>query len=173
MDREKIERLAMDSAAGELNEDVKALLQEYLAEHSQAKKWFLEMQETYSNTQAAFDVKTAYIKKTSENKPSLKFDWLPFLRIAAIVVISVCTGIAAGRWSKQNVPQQESELIVKTPAVSAKRDSFSLDNLGEGFWRNKITAMLNPSPTRVHIEKSSGRSLLEQYQQYLKERNHE
>ena len=55
MNCEQIERLAMDSAAEQLNEDVEALLQEYLTEHSEANKLFLDMQEIYENTKVAFN----------------------------------------------------------------------------------------------------------------------
>ena len=43
MEREAIERLAMDSAAGELNQDAEALLRTYLAEHPQANEWAEDM----------------------------------------------------------------------------------------------------------------------------------
>ena len=66
MEREAIEKLAMDSAAGQLNEDAETLLKEYLAEHPEAKKWFQDMQEIYANIQVAFNEKTAPVKKDDE-----------------------------------------------------------------------------------------------------------
>jgi hypothetical protein len=170
MEREIIERLAIDSAAGELNEDIETLLQDYLAEHQEAKIYFLKMCEIYSKTQAAFDIKTASIKKQSAIQPSLKFNWFPLLRTAAVIVISACLGIIAGRLSKQNLLQQESKYIALNSGISAKRTGLNLDDLGEGFWQKKIAAMVNPSPVREHRENNSSPSLLKQYRQYLKEK---
>ncbi len=172
MDREIIERLAMDSAAGELNEDVEALLQDYLSEHKEKKLWFLEMLETFRKTQDAFEVKTDLIKRQAEKKIPRKFNWSPVMRWAAVIIISACIGAAAGRWIKPETTQQKPNVLV-TDTSSAKRTSFNLDNLDDGFWRNKIKAIINSSPAGIHMEKSSGKSLLEQYRQYLKERNHE
>jgi|WetSurMetagenome_2_1015567.scaffolds.fasta_scaffold234321_2 hypothetical protein len=170
MEREIIERLAIDSAARELNEDTEILLQDYLSEHNETNKLFLEMQEIYKKTQAAFDVKTASIKKQFAIEPSLKFNWFPLLRAAAVIVISVCIGIIAGRLSKQDIPQQESKYIALNSNVSAKRTGLNLNDLGEGFWKKKIAAMVNPSPVREHREDNSVHSLLERYRQYLKEK---
>ena len=74
MNPETIERLAIDSAAGQLNEDIEILLREYLSEHPAEKKCFSEMQEIYNKTQIAFDSKTAFVKDTKENKTPIKFN---------------------------------------------------------------------------------------------------
>ena len=170
MEREIIERLAIDSAAGELNEDIDILLQDYLAEHKDANKLFQEIRNIYNKTQAAFDIKTASFKQPSAIKPSLKFNRLSLLRTAAIIIISACIGIIAGRWSMQDMPQQESKYAAVNSDASAKRTGINLNNLGEGFWQEKIAAMVNPSPVREHREDNSGHSLMEQYRQYLKEK---
>jgi hypothetical protein len=176
MDRERIERLALDSAAGQLNEDAEALLKEYLAEHSEENKWFLEIQEIYSSTQAAFDAKADFTKEQAENKMPRRFSIFPVMRWAAVIIISVCIGAAAGRWSKSELTQPKPEQTVSS-TFSTKGNETSLedflDNFGDGFWRDKITAMLNPSPAKIYREKSSVPSLMEQYRQYLKERNYE
>ncbi len=172
MEREIIERLAMDSASGELNEDVETLLQEYLSEHNDVNKWFLEMRDIYNKTQAAFDAKTAFIKQHKTDNPSLKFNWFPVMRWAAVIIIAVCIGAAAGRLSKQKAPLQKHN-VVATDTSFAKKTTFNPGNISNDFWRNKITAMVNPSPVKIHIEKSSGSSLLETYKKYIKESNHE
>ncbi|MBN2591497.1 MAG: hypothetical protein JXA96_16650 [Sedimentisphaerales bacterium] len=173
MDREIIERLAMDFSAGELNEDVQTLLQEYLAEHHEENMCFLQMQNIYRDTQETFNTITASFKQNTEKNFPIRFKWIPFIRLAAVIVISACIGIAAGRWSKQDILQQESGKVISNYSPFVKKSGLNLDDLGEGFWHNKITAMLNPSPAREHIKSKSGSSLLEQYKLYLKERNHE
>ena len=55
MEREIIERLAVDLAAGELNEDVEALFRSYLAEHSEADKWAQDMLQVYEKTETAIE----------------------------------------------------------------------------------------------------------------------
>ncbi len=172
MNPETIERLAIDSASGQLSEDVEALLREYLAEHPEENKYFLEMQAIYNKTQIAFDSKITFINQPAENKIPIKFNYFPIIRWAAVIVIAACIGVIAGRISKQDVPQQESKLVVAS-ATSTPKTGFNLDDLGEGFWRNKITAMLNPSPERIQREYNSSPSLLEKYRSYLKEKNHE
>ena len=57
MRREIIERLAIDSAAGELNEDMEALFRAYLAEHSEAKKWAEDLSDVFEKTEAAIAAK--------------------------------------------------------------------------------------------------------------------
>lgn len=176
MDREKIERLALDSSTGELNEDVEALLKKYLEEHPEENNWFLEMQEIYSSTQAAFVIKTDFMKEQAENRVLRKFSILPVMRWVAVIIISVCIGAAAGRWSKSGTAQQNTQQAVssagQTKGHAASLEDF-LNNFGDGFWRDKITAMLNPPPAKVYREKTSAPSLMEQYRQYLKERNDE
>ena len=64
MEREQIERLAIDSAAGELNEDMQALFEEYIAGHPEAKKYVEDMLGIYENTDAAIIAKTQHTIKT-------------------------------------------------------------------------------------------------------------
>ncbi|MEJ2650058.1 MAG: hypothetical protein P8016_16810 [Sedimentisphaerales bacterium] len=176
MDRERIERLAIDSAAGQLNEDAEALLKEYLAEHSEESNWFSDMQEIYKKTQAAFHAKTDFAKEQAESKIPQKFSMFPVIRWAAVIVISVCIGATAGRWSKSELTQPKpGQTVSSTFSTKGNETSLEdfLDNFGDGFWRDKITALLNPSPVKIYKEKSSVPSLMEQYRQYLKERNYE
>jgi hypothetical protein len=172
MEREAIERLAIDLSAGELNEDAQALFNEYLAGHPEANKWLLDMQETINQTQAAFNAKTASTKPTAI-KPPLQLKWLTFIRWAAVIAIAVCIGAAAGRWSKPAVPQQKPPQVTASIDSPAKRQGFNLDDLGEGIWRDKVTAMLNPPPQKIHKDYVPGPSMWEKYRQYIKERHYE
>ena len=178
MKRDAIERLAIDSAAGELSEDTEALLKEYLAEHPEAKKWVLGMQVIYEKTEAAIDekVKTAYesvVKQPAVIKPSSRLKLLPLIRWAAVIVIASCVGAAIGRWSKPSVlPQQPGPVTVSTGSA-IKRPSFDLEDMGEGFWREKVVAMLNSPSTKIQKDYITGPSLWEKYRQYIKERRYE
>ena len=173
MNPETIERLAIDSAAGQLSKDVEILLLEYLAQHPEEKKCFSDMQEIYNKTQTAFDSETAFAKEPKENKTPIKFNYYPLIRWAAVIVIAACIGIIAGRFSKQDVSQQETKLISASFATSTQKAGFNPDDLGDGFWRDKIMAMINPSPKKIQIQNNSSTSLREQYRSYLKEKNNE
>ena len=73
MEREAIERLTIDSAAGELNEDAEALLRTYLAEYPQANKWAEDILQIYYRTEAAIKTKATHgdlRKITPEITPS-------------------------------------------------------------------------------------------------------
>ncbi|MHC4169718.1 MAG: hypothetical protein ACYSWQ_22455, partial [Planctomycetota bacterium] len=58
MERDAIERLAIDSASGELNDDAETLLREYLAGHAEANRWAEEVQWLCEKTEAAIHAKT-------------------------------------------------------------------------------------------------------------------
>ena len=94
MKRETIERLAIDVAAGELNEDAEALLDAYLAEHPQAKQWAEQMLTTYESTQEAIAEKTSWVNATAGTAPlgkkpkgwmKLRSGW----RSAAVVILGI------------------------------------------------------------------------------------
>ena len=170
MEREAIERLAMDSAAGQLNEDAETLLQEYLAEHPEANKWFQDMLEVYNQTKVMFDTKTASVKQLKENKLISKFNWFPVMRWAAIVIVAVCIGAIAGRWTKPEVPQQELQQVNASSDTITKSQGIRLEDIGEGFWRDKIMAMLNSSPEEIYRSNIDGPSLWEKYNKYKGEK---
>jgi len=170
MEREAIEKLAMDSAAGQLNEDAETLLQEYLTEHPEAKKWFQDMQEIYANTQFAFNEKTASVKQPTENRPSLKFNWFPVFRLAAVIAIALTIGAAAGRWSKSQVPNQKQQQVIASSDTDIKSQGIRLEDIGEGFWREKVMAMLNSPPEEIHRSNIDSPSLWEKYNKYKGEK---
>ena len=80
MKRETVERLAMDSAAGELSEDAEALFQTYLDENPQAKQWAEDVRQVYGETEAAIQAKTALAnsqKAAPHMTPAYRVNWLP------------------------------------------------------------------------------------------------
>lgn len=170
MDRESIERLAIDSAAGQLNEDAEALLKEYLAEHSQAGEWFTDIKEIYDNTQAVFDTKTAPAK--TESKPAQKIYRLPVVRRAAIIIFAVFLGAAAGRWSNSPSPVEKPGRITAYHDPDTSKMSLNPDDIGESFWRRKAVAMITSS-SGIKKDHVTGPKLWEKYRQFIKEKNYE
>jgi len=173
MDRNAIERLAIDSAAGQLNEDAEALLKEYLAEHSEANKWFLDIRDIYGKTQAAFDVKTAFTKQSTGKKPFLKLNWLPVARWAAVVIFAAFIGVTAGRWSKSPTLEPNPQRTITSQGPATEQPSFDLESIGESFWREKAVAMLTSPSSRIQKDYVTGPKLWEKYRQFIKEKNYE
>ena len=178
MERESIERLAIDSAMGELNEDAEMLLIEYLAEHSEAKQWSIEMLADYNMAASAVNTKTKETATTSRmtfvKKPKILsgLNWRPIARWAAVVVFASLVGMGFGRWSKEegyyaktSHEKIEHNLPVKRSVANVLRDDGS-------FWHKKAVAFLEPSkyPRRKPFIKKA--NLLELYRK-SKEMNHD
>ena len=178
MKRETIERLSMDLSAGQLNEDVQALLSEYIAEHPETNKWLLDIQEIYKKTDSAISAKIAPAGTAGKIKLPLKFKFWPIARQVAVIIFAAFIGASIGRCTKKPVVEIKKEyvqVLASSPQI-ANRSGFNIDNLGEGFWRDKITAILNPSPAKVQTSYNNGTSLfelLERYRQYIKEKHYE
>jgi len=178
MKREIIERLAIDSAAGELNEDTEALFRAYLAEHPDASKWVENMLEIYEKTGAAIDAKTKHAiradtgEKVVGTRHRSHVHWLPIARWAAVVVFAACVGAGVG-WSRSNVLPQKQKSVTVSPSITAKQPSFDLEDIGEGFWRNKAIAMLNSPSEKIHTNYIAGPSLWDKYRKYIKEKHYE
>ncbi|MBN2182672.1 MAG: hypothetical protein JW715_12240 [Sedimentisphaerales bacterium] len=174
MEREAIERLAIDSAAGQLNEDMQAIFAEYLAANPQANKWAEDMMEVYKMTETAISSKTKPAVRTDAGVKALPiFHWQPIARWAAVVVFSAFIGLAAGRWSKQPVvPQGPTQETVASDWTSRTR-YLDPASIGESFWREKVLAMFQAKPTAAVNIKIMNHSLWEKYRQFIKERNYE
>ncbi|MHC4744736.1 MAG: hypothetical protein ACYS8Z_22710, partial [Planctomycetota bacterium] len=113
MNRETIERLAMDAAAGELSEDVEVLFGAYLAEHPEANEWAAGMTSIYEMTEAAIDAKTkGAAPPMVEKKSSVPINWFAAGRWAAVIAIAMFAGFSAGRWSQ---PVRTRVEIVRVP----------------------------------------------------------
>ena len=62
MQREIIERLAMDRTLGELTEDAAALFETYLGEHPEIQEWAGQMAQTCELTRETINKKTQVLK---------------------------------------------------------------------------------------------------------------
>ncbi len=179
MEREQIERLTIDSAAGELNEDTQVLFEEYLAKHPEAKKYVDDMLGIYEKTDTAIIAKTQHAVKMDLNtaditvKSRSRVFWLPIARWAAVFIFAAFVGIAVGRWSKSPV------LVDNTGQIAAYRDSaehqknFDLENIGDSFWRDKALAMITPQSDSIQTDSVTGPGLWDRYREFIKEKNYE
>jgi hypothetical protein len=178
MEREQIERLAMDSAAGQLNEDAQMLFEEYLAEHTEANNWARDMLGIYRKTETAITEKTkrAVMPEMSMNKAETKpysmSYWLPIARWAAVVVLASLIGAAIGRWTKSPVPS-ERPYVSAYPDLAMNRTGPDMENTGESFWREKALAMFQAKPLTAHTGSITGPTLWEKYRQLIKEKHYE
>jgi hypothetical protein len=178
MEREIIERLAIDSAMGELDEDVKMLLAEYLAEHRSAKQWYDEILEDYEMTASAVNtkIKEAALMPpvTSVKKAAvlLNLNWRPIARWAAVLIFASLVGVGIGRWSKERKFYARSS-FQETERNLPSKESIANALRGDGsFWHKKAIAFLEPSkyPKRKPFARKT--NLLELYRK-SKEMNHD
>jgi hypothetical protein len=179
MEREQIERLAIDSAAGELNEDAQALFEEYLAEHSETKKYVEDMLGIYEKTDAAINAKTQHAVKADLNTANISVKshsrvlWLPIARWAAVVIFAAFVGIAVGRWSKSPVLVDNTGQIATHPDSAVQQRIYDLDNTGDSFWRDKAVAMMASRPISIQEDSVANPGLWEKYRQFIKEKHYE
>jgi hypothetical protein len=173
-----IERLAIDSASGELSEDAQCLLDAYLAEHAPANEWAQSILRVYRRTEAAIGAKTKATDARSENtplkiKPMFPSRWRPALRWAAVVIFAALIGVGAGRWSRSNVlPAGHPERKTFRPILAASRQGLDMD-IGKSFWRAKAAAMFEARPYhQVNAAVHPG-GLWQKYEDYIKENHHE
>jgi hypothetical protein len=179
MEREHIEKLAMDSATGQLNEDAQTLFEEYLTEHPGANQWAEDMLEIYRKTETAFAEKTklAVVPGTSMTnagtKPYSVSHWLPIARWAAVVVFAALIGAAIGRWTNSPIPTEGPGPASAYPGLTVRQTGPGTENTGESFWREKALAMFQAKSSTAHPASTTGPTLWEKYRQLIKEKHHE
>jgi hypothetical protein len=176
MNREIIERLAIDSVAGELNEDTEALFQIYLSGNPQAQRWAEDVRQIFHETEAVIQEKTTLAsdqKSTSRMTPALRVSWLPVARWAAAIVFVIFIGFTAGRWEVTDPVQR---IVVHEPDSNLKPVETVTD-LKEKyvgtFWGDKMLALVDNSARRQHTANLSDTRSWDTYRQYIKEKNHE
>jgi hypothetical protein len=151
MEREIIERLAIDSAAGELNEDVEALLRAYLAEHPEAGPDSEEMLRVYKETAAAVEAKT---RGTDAGKPAVKMNrrtypaWRSFGRLAAALIFGALIGFAGGRRHTTGATGRVAFIKPQRPAEQVKTISDLKEEYAGTFWGDKVLALMEQKPGR-------------------------
>ncbi len=151
MERETIERLAMDAALGELNEDAAALLDAYLAEHPEAKARAQQMEILCNRTQEAIDAKAHSQPVYCLGRPRVSTRWTAALRWAAVIVVSLLLGAITGRWfAPREVALVRNVAVAPPPRTLLGGWQELLANPGQGFWASKAAALWQPqSPRRA------------------------
>jgi hypothetical protein len=177
MKREIIERLAIDSAAWELNEDTEALFRAYLYDRPEANQWAEDMLQIYRMTEVTIQTKTktalADITQPIKVKPQRRLNWLQITRWAAVVVFAACIGVVAGRWSKSDITTQRPRIVAGAPDLTEQRPVRNLRNIDSGFWRDKAVAMLSVKPHSINGVIIQSNGLWDRYRQYVKEKYNE
>jgi hypothetical protein len=152
MEREVIERLAMDAELGELNEDTRLLLDAYLARCPEEKQWAEEMAAFCRRTQEAVSTRAeqpAAVPVVARHpRPSLP--WGTVARWAAVVFVSAAIGAGLGRPFKSHPAPSGPGIAVDTVRTAASRNRQDIvTGSAGGFWQTKAATMLQPRPQRA------------------------
>ena len=178
MERDIIERLAMDHALGELDTDTAVLFEAYLAEHGEVRHWAQAMTETCTQTRKAISQKTQPID-AKRHVPRLRGlwpdarAWQTWGRWAAVIFICLGLGIVAGRWSRPQVATPRTVVVQaeSTSAPSGWRQVLSRPS--QGFWESKAVAMLQTRSEEIPRAHTAQRNLWDRYRQPKKEWRYE
>lgn len=174
MKREAIERLAMDSAAGELNEDVQALFDAYLAEHPQAGQWAEDIAGVYKDTEAAIEAKTRDAN-AGAGMPAVKVNRLPYLNWrsfgrAAALIVAALIGFAGGRWPINGKTGRIAFIKPERPAEQVKTISDLKEQYAGTFWGKKVLALVEHTSPERYQAGFQDSSFWQIYRQYIKEK---
>jgi hypothetical protein len=178
MKREIIERLAIDSAAGELNEDIQALFDAYLAEHPQVGQWAEDIAGVYKETAAVIDAKTSgadaggAISVIKINR-QLHLNWFSFGRWAAALIVAALIGFTGGRWPINGKTSRITFTKPDRPQEHVKTISDLKEEYAGTFWGKKVLALVEQRPAKRYKADFHDVSFWKIYRQYKKEKPHE
>ena len=178
MERETIERLAIDQALGELDVDTAALFQAYLAEHAEARDWAQAMARTCVRTRQAIRQKA----QPADEHPRLDqvrapwsrtIAWQTYGRWAAVILVSLAVGATLGRRSRPSASAPKTIVVQaqSTPGQQGWRQILSKPELG--FWETKAVAMLQPKTDEILSTHLGRRGPWDRYRQRRKGRSYE
>jgi hypothetical protein len=178
MKREAIERLAIDSTAGELNEDVQALFDAYLGEHPQAGQWAGDIAGVYKDTEAAVDAKTSDadaggVIPVIKTKRLLRAKWWEIGRVAAALIVAALIGFTGGRWPINGKTSRITFTKPDRPAAQVETISDFKDKYAGTFWGDKVLALVEQRPAKRYKADFQESSFWKTYRQYKKEKPHE
>jgi len=176
MKRDMIERLAIDSASGELNEDAEALFQFYLSGNPQAKQWAEDVRSVYDQTEAAIQTKTILAGDQKAAPPMIRVkrvNWLPVARWAAAIIFGTIIGLTAGRWKATD---KTNKMAVQEPDLN----QMSVETIADlkekyvgTFWGDKMLAFVDNTSRHQHEAPLRDIRSWDTYRQYIKEKHHE
>jgi anti-sigma factor RsiW len=178
MERQIIERLAIDHALGELDADTAALFEAYLAEHAEARPWAQAMAQTCTQTREAIRQKT----QPTDEHPRLDrtgtpwprtIPWQTYGRWAAVILVSLAIGAAVGQ--RFRAPVSTPKTVVLRAQSTAEPQGWRqiLSKPERGFWETKAVAMLQPKTNEIPSTHPGRRGLWDRYRQQRKGRSYE
>jgi len=178
MKRERIEKLAVDYAAGELNEDGQVLFKMYLAEHPEENRWAKDIMRIYEKTKAAIDAKTMD-SGANDKRPFIKKNRLLLLKFkmlghsAAAVVLGTLIGFSAGRWGITDKMNRATLMEAGWAPRQVKTTSDLKEKYAGTFWGNKVLALLEHTPGQRHKADFQDIEFWYKYRQYIEEKRYE
>jgi hypothetical protein len=178
MKREVIERLAIDSAAGELNDDALALFDAYLAEHPQAGQWAEDILRIYKETETAIDAKTRDAD-AGVGMPAVKISrlselkWLSFGRWAAALIVGALVGFTGGRWPITGKTSSVDFAQLQEPAAQVETISDLKEKYAGTFWGDKVLALLESRSGQRYKADFQDVGFWHEYRQRIKEKHYE
>ncbi len=178
MTREQVERLAMDRAAGELNPDAEALLEQYLATNPEARSWADEMAAAHTQTQAAIaarveDLDTSVLVRPVHSTAGSDAGRWSILGRAAVVLFAVLIGMGIGRWSQPPKITSKPTYLDADNTPAQKSLSVGLPGSVGGFWRGRALASLQTRPYRTKEVTRPKEGFWGRYKPSLKENSYE
>ena len=178
MERETIERLAMDRTLGELDPDTTALLDAYLAEHPEMRTWAEGMSQTCERTRDAISRKAQSDRIDDRAREAhvhrlAVISWWTLARWAAVILISLGIGAGVGRQFRPDVPAPPAA-VAGAPSTPARAGWGRIVGASEdSFWEAKAVAMLKPKVYEPSRARAAGTGLWDRYRQSRKERSYD
>jgi hypothetical protein len=178
MKREVIERLAIDSATSELNEDVEALFRAYISAHPQAGQWAEDIARIYKETDVAIGAKTRGAD-VADGMPVIKISrlselkWLSFGRWAAALIVGALIGFTGGRWPITGETGSVDFAKLQEPAAQVETISDLKEKYAGTFWGDKVLALLESRPGQRYKADFEDVDFWHEYRQYIKEKHYE
>jgi len=178
MERDIVERLAIDQALGELDSDTTALFEAFLAEHAEARHWAQAMAQTCTTTREALRHRTQAVDGSRHVVRVRAFwpgvaAWRTWVRWAAVIVICLGLGTTAGRWLMPHSTSPKTIVVQAEPIPTSEGWTQVVNKPGQGFWEAKAVAMLQMKSEGVPKARAAHRSLWDRYRQPRKGRSYE
>jgi anti-sigma factor RsiW len=176
MERDIIERLAIDHALGELDADTATLFEAYLSEHAEARTWAKPMSETCARTREVISRRASSCvadnrsPKTHRRWPVAINGWV-LGRWAAVIFVALGIGIRLGRRPAPETRVARPLVVQAEPQPSARGWDRVLGGSEHGFWQAKVLAVTESKsyepPRRTEV------GLWDRYRQTRKEWSYE
>lgn len=166
MTNEQLERLAMDRACGQMNEDTEALLAAYLAEHPEAQQIAGAFAGVCGRCEKALTAMQTKPLPRAIESPKRLFIGPRILtyRHAAMLLLGVLLGLAIGRLGTPAAPQEQ---FAAGPDSVKTKSGSPLASIEDGFWKEKADALKKPKLWAVDAKTQTHESFWGRYRKEL------